>query len=123
MNNSELKPTQFRARSLALLIVLTAVIYIGSAWNPSLQDDADAAHAEAAREMVERGDRVTLHINGIRYLEKAPLMYWLTAASYSVFGFTQFATRLPMALGTILLVIIVYYYEARRQKPARRDRL
>lgn len=110
MNNSELKPKQFRARALALLIVLTAVVYIGSAWNPSLQDDADAAHAEAAREMVERGDWVTLHINGIRYLEKAPLMYWLTAASYSVFGFTQFATRLPMALGTILLVIIVYYF-------------
>lgn len=95
---------------LVLLLSLTALIYIGSAWNPSLQDDADAAHAEAAREMVERGDWVTLHINGIRYLEKAPLMYWAVAASYKLFGFTEFATRLPLAIGTMLLVAAVYFF-------------
>jgi 4-amino-4-deoxy-L-arabinose transferase-like glycosyltransferase len=93
-----------------LLILLTAVIYVGSAWAPSLQDDADAAHAEAAREIVERNDWVTLHINGIRYLEKAPLMYWAVALSYKIFGFTEFATRLPLALGTLLLVLAVYYF-------------
>lgn len=95
---------------LLLLILLTALIYVGSAWSPSLQDDADAGHAEAAREIVERGDWVTLHINGIRYLEKAPLMYWATAAAYKVFGFTEFATRLPLAIGAMLLVIIVYFF-------------
>ncbi|MGE0887731.1 MAG: ArnT family glycosyltransferase [Blastocatellales bacterium] len=95
---------------LILLLSLTALIYIGSAWNPSLQDDADAAHAEAAREMVERGDWVTLHINGIRYLEKAPLMYWAVAASYKLFGFTEFATRLPLAIGAMLLVAAVYFF-------------
>lgn len=95
---------------LFILLLLAALIYVGSAWNPALQDDADAAHAEAAREMVERSDYVTLHINGVRYLEKAPLMYWLVAASYQVFGFTEFATRLPLALASILLVIAVYYF-------------
>jgi hypothetical protein len=95
---------------LLLLLSLTALIYIGSAWSPSLQDDADAAHAQAAREMVERNDWVTLHINGIRYLEKAPLMYWAVALSYKVFGFTEFATRLPLALGAMLLVAAVYYF-------------
>ncbi len=96
--------------SLVFLFALTTVIYIGSAWSPALQDDADAAHAEAAREMVERNDWVTLHINGIRYLEKAPLQYWLTAASYKIFGFTAFATRLPMALATLGLVVVVYFF-------------
>jgi len=95
---------------LVLLLALTALIYIGSAWNPALQDDADAAHAEAAREMVERGDWITLHINGIRYLEKAPLMYWAVAASYKIFGFTEFATRLPLAIGAMLLVAAVYFF-------------
>ncbi len=90
--------------------MLTALIYVGSAWNPSLQDDADAAHAEAAREIVERDDWVTLHINGVRYLEKAPLLYWATALSYKIFGFTEFATRLPLALGAMLLVAAVYYF-------------
>ena len=95
---------------LLLLLSLTALIYIGSAWNPSLQDDADAGHAEAAREIVERGDWVTLHINGVRYLEKAPLMYWAVATTYKIFGFTEFATRLPLAIGAILLVAAVYYF-------------
>ena len=95
---------------LLLLVLFTALIYVGSAWSPSLQDDADAAHAEAAREMVERGDWVTLHINGIRYLEKAPLLYWAVAASYKLFGFTEFGTRLPLALGAILLVGEVYVF-------------
>jgi 4-amino-4-deoxy-L-arabinose transferase and related glycosyltransferases of PMT family len=95
---------------LLILLLLTALIYVGSAWNPSLQDDADAAHAEAAREIVERGDWVTLHINGVRYLEKAPLMYWAVALSYKVFGFNEFATRLPLAIGAMLLVAAVYYF-------------
>lgn len=95
---------------LILLLSLTALIYVGSAWSPSLQDDADAGHSEAAREMVERGDWVTLHINGIRYLEKSPLMYWAMALSYKIFGFTEFATRLPLALAALLLVTIVYFF-------------
>jgi 4-amino-4-deoxy-L-arabinose transferase-like glycosyltransferase len=95
---------------LLILLLLTALIYVGSAWNPSLQDDADAAHAEAAREIVERGDWVTLHINGVRYLEKAPLMYWAVALSYKVFGFNEFATRLPLAIGAMLLIAAIYYF-------------
>lgn len=97
-------------RYLFLLLLLAALIYVGSAAYPALQDDADAAHAEAAREMVERGDWVTLHINGVRYLEKAPLMYWLVAFSYKLFGFTEFAARLPLALAAILLTAMVFYF-------------
>lgn len=110
MNNLSAHHAQPRLTSLLLLILLTALIYVGSAASPSLQDDADAAHAEAAREMVERNDWVTLHINGIRYLEKAPLLYWLTATSYKIFGTTEFATRLPLALGTLALVLAVYFF-------------
>ncbi len=95
---------------LFLLLLLTGLIYIGGAWSPSLLDDADAAHAEAAREIVERNDWVTLHINGVRYLEKAPLMYWAVALSYKIFGVTEFATRLPLAIGAMLLVAAVYFF-------------
>ena len=41
------------------------------------------------------GDWVTLHVNGIRYLEKPPLPYWLVALSFRLFGFNTFATHLP----------------------------
>ena len=60
-------------RALILLAMVFALVYLGSAFSPPLLDDADSTHAEAAREMLERGDYVTLHVNGIRYLEKAPL--------------------------------------------------
>ncbi|HNJ42357.1 MAG TPA: glycosyltransferase family 39 protein, partial [Acidobacteriota bacterium] len=101
---------RYQLHAIMALVVLTLVIYVGSAWAPALQDDADAAHAQAAREIVERNDWTTLHINGIRYLEKAPLMYWMVAASYKVFGFTEFGTRFPLALGTLALVLAVYQF-------------
>jgi hypothetical protein len=75
-------------------------------FSPALLDDADSTHAEAAREMYVTGDYVTLHVNGVRYLEKAPLPYWLVAISYRVFGVNEFATRLPMALSVLLLGVL-----------------
>ena len=56
--------------------------------------------------MITRGDYVTLHINGVRYLEKAPLMYWMVAGSYRVFGISDFATRLPTVAAMFLLVLL-----------------
>lgn len=87
-------------------LLLFAAVYLGSAFTPALQDDADSTHAEAAREMLVSGDYITLHVNGVRYLEKAPLMYWLVAFSYRVFGVNQFATRLPAALAMLLLMLL-----------------
>ncbi len=46
---------------------------------PPLLDDADSVHAEAAREMLTSHNYVTLTADGVRYLEKAPLLYWLMA--------------------------------------------
>jgi 4-amino-4-deoxy-L-arabinose transferase-like glycosyltransferase len=103
-------PPSSRHKLCILLIVLVwAVIYAGSLFQPPLMDDADTVHGEAAREMVERGDWVTLKINGgFRYLEKAPLMYWLVAASYKVFGVHDWSARLPIALGMLALLLVVY---------------
>src|SRR5579859_1667162 len=94
---------------IALIVAVWAVVYAGSMFSPPLMDDADTVHAEAAREMVQNGDWVTLKIDGgIRYLEKAPLMYWLVAASYKVFGVHEWSTRLPIALSMLALLLVVY---------------
>jgi 4-amino-4-deoxy-L-arabinose transferase-like glycosyltransferase len=95
------------------MFALFAVVYFGSLFSPALFDDADSTHAEAAREMVVRGDYVTLHVNGIRYLEKAPLMYWLVAMGYLVFGAHEFATRLPTAIAVLLTVFLAYRWARR----------
>jgi 4-amino-4-deoxy-L-arabinose transferase-like glycosyltransferase len=90
----------------AAVVLLLLIVYLGSAFSPGLMDDADATHAEAAREMLVRHDFVTLHVNGIRYLEKAPLMYWLVAFSYRFFGVSDIATRLPIVLAMLLLAVL-----------------
>ncbi len=92
--------------SVVFVLCLFAAVYFGSAFTPGLQDDADATHAEAAREMYVTHDFVTLKINGNRYLEKAPLMYWLIASSYAVFGVNEFAARVPTMLAILGLTLL-----------------
>ncbi len=108
-----LTPTPARSpfalpRPVALLALglLWLAIYGASLFSPPLLDDADATHAQAARAMVSSGDWVTLHVDGVRYLEKPPLPYWITAVSMRVFGFNSFATHLPLALTVLALAAL-----------------
>jgi 4-amino-4-deoxy-L-arabinose transferase-like glycosyltransferase len=95
---------------IILLLVLTAVIYISISFEPSIADDADAIHTQAAKEMLLRNDWVSLYVNGVRYLQKAPLLYWLVAIAYQVFGVNEFAVRFPTVLAIVLLGGITYIF-------------
>jgi 4-amino-4-deoxy-L-arabinose transferase-like glycosyltransferase len=97
---------KFGSVYIVRVLLIFAVVYVGSLFSPGLQDDADSTHAEAAREMLVTHDFVTLKINGNRYLEKAPLMYWAVALSYFFFGVNEFAAHLPVALSMLLLVLL-----------------
>jgi 4-amino-4-deoxy-L-arabinose transferase-like glycosyltransferase len=94
--------------SILLLVGLWLVIYAGTTFSPPLLDDVDSVHAEAAREMLLRHDWVTLYTNGLRYLEKAPLMYWGLATSYELFGISDWSSRLPLMLSVLALVLATY---------------
>ncbi len=85
---------------LVLALIFIAV-QVGSLFTPPLLDDADASHAQAAQHMAQSGDWITLKVDGIRYLEKPPLPYWIEAAFYRVFGENAFATRLPNSLAIL----------------------
>jgi 4-amino-4-deoxy-L-arabinose transferase-like glycosyltransferase len=106
-------------RSTALLILsgLWLIIFFAALFSPPLLDDADATHASAARNMALSGDLVTLHVNGVRYLEKAPLPYWLVALSFRLFGLNTFAAHLPQAIGVILLALLGYHWAYRAFNP------
>jgi 4-amino-4-deoxy-L-arabinose transferase-like glycosyltransferase len=93
-------------KQIAGVLLIFFAVYVGSLFSPGLQDDADATHAEAAREMYVTHDLVTLKVNGNRYLEKAPLMYWAVALSYSCFGIHEFAAHLPVAASMLLLILL-----------------
>lgn len=89
-----------------VIALIYCFVYLGSLSSPAIFDDADANHAEAAREMAATGDWTTLHIDGVRYLEKPPLPYWLVAADYKLFGVSEATTRLPNALCILLLMFL-----------------
>jgi 4-amino-4-deoxy-L-arabinose transferase-like glycosyltransferase len=91
-----------------LAVLFAAVIFLsGIISPPSLMDDVDSAQAEMARNMLRSGDWVTLHMDGIKYLEKAPAKYWMIAISYRIFGIHDWSARLPIALAGILLCWLV----------------
>src|SRR5512144_1817266 len=77
---------------------------------PSLMDDVDSTQAQIPRNMLQSGDWVTARLDGVAYLEKAPLKHWMTAASFAIFGVHDWAARLPVALSAIALAWVVFRF-------------
>jgi len=73
-------------------------------------DDVDAVQAQIARNMLSSGDWVTARLDGVAYLEKAPLIYWMIAATFRVLGVHDWAARLALAVSCILLCWITYRF-------------
>ncbi len=92
---------------ILVIVLLWGAVYSPGVFHPPLFDDADSDHAEAGREMLTLHDWVTLHMNGIRYLEKAPLPYWAMAVSFKIFGVGTWQARLGQALGVLALAFIL----------------
>ena len=106
-----------RPKVLLLLTGLWFVVFFASLFAPPILDDADGTHANAARHMTLTGDLVTLKVDGVRYLEKAPLPYWLDALSFRIFGFNTFAAHLPQAIAVLFLAFLGYLWADRAFRP------
>src|SRR5271167_3860662 len=101
--------TQFSIiKAWGLLVAVFLSVHVAALFSPPLLDDADAAHAQVARHIAETGDWVTFYIDGVRYLEKAPLPYWIVALDYRLFGYNVFATHLPQALGILGCALLAW---------------
>jgi asparagine synthase (glutamine-hydrolysing) len=105
-------PRQSRRFQLIVVAAAAAIFLGGILSPPSLMDDVDAVQAQIARNMLESGDWVTARLNGVAYLEKAPLKYWMIAVSYMIFGIHDWAARIPIALGAILLAWVTSRFGA-----------
>ncbi|MBZ5581817.1 MAG: glycosyltransferase family 39 protein [Acidobacteriia bacterium] len=75
-------------------------------------DDVDAVQAQIAHNMLQSGDWVTARLDGVAYLEKSPLKYWMIATSFLVFGVHDWAARIPIALATVALCWVVARFGA-----------
>ena len=87
-----------------IVLLFAAAVYVGCMVSPpSLMDDVDAVQAQIARNMLASGDWVTARIDGIAYLEKAPLIYWMMAISFKIFGPYDWVARIPVVLSALAL--------------------
>jgi 4-amino-4-deoxy-L-arabinose transferase-like glycosyltransferase len=94
-------------RAFLLVALFAAAVYLGCILSPpSLMDDVDAVQAQIARNMFASGDWVTARLDGVAYLEKPPLFYWMIAGSYRLFGVHDWAARLPVVLSAIGLALL-----------------
>jgi 4-amino-4-deoxy-L-arabinose transferase-like glycosyltransferase len=92
-----------RLLHVAVLLVASAIYFGCIVSPPSLMDDVDAVQAQIARTMLSSGDWVTPRLDGVAYLEKAPLVYWSIALSFRIFGVHDWAARIPLAASAVAL--------------------
>ena len=93
-------------RHLIVLLVVALPLFFWGIGDIPFRDPDEGLYGSIAREMVERGDWVTPRFDGLRYLEKPPLYHWLTALTYSLFGFSEWGARLWAALGSLGTVLL-----------------
>lgn len=113
LQSSSVGGRQSIAADLLLLAVLIGAVYLALLGHRPLAVPSEARYAEIPREMLASGDWLTPRLNGVKYFEKPPLMYWVVAVAEAAFGRSEFAVRLPtvaFGLGGCLLV----YVAARR---------
>jgi 4-amino-4-deoxy-L-arabinose transferase-like glycosyltransferase len=97
-----------RRAAMLFLLLLASVIFLARVGTPAIFDDSDAMYAEVPREMVVSGDWLTPHADGVRYLEKPPLLYWLTAVSYRLGGVHEVTARLPCSIAEMATVWLCF---------------
>ena len=90
-----------------LLLAFYILVYILPLGFRPLVIPDETRYAEIPREMIQSGDWIAPHLNGLRYFEKPPLGYWLNAISIELFGENAFAVRLPAALSAGLIACLI----------------
>jgi 4-amino-4-deoxy-L-arabinose transferase-like glycosyltransferase len=96
-------------RDLALLLVGFVPVFFGLLGRLPLMEPDEGRYAEIPREMIQLGDFITPHLNYVKYFEKPPLLYWMNALSFSLFGQNEFAARFFCALCGLLTVLLTYH--------------
>lgn len=90
------------------LVAVLALVWFSNLDARKLIRPDEGRYAEIAREMAATGDWVTPRLNGIKYFEKPPLQYWITAAAYRVFGPDEWTARLWAGVSGALCVLLVW---------------
>jgi 4-amino-4-deoxy-L-arabinose transferase-like glycosyltransferase len=108
-------PEQAGARALAVALptALAAIICFFHLGRFGLWEPDEARYAEIGREMLALREYLIPHLNYVIYIEKPPLLYWLTALSYRLFGVDQSAARFFVALSAVAAVAATAFFALR----------
>ena len=73
--------------------------------------DVDASqYASISMEMLQRGEWLQVMHRGANYLDKPPLLFWTSAASFGLFGLSNWAYKLPSVLTALASVYAVFRF-------------
>ena len=89
------------------LLVLAGIAYAAGLFIDLLEPDS-CQYANISMEMLQKKSFLQVLYRGENYLDKPPLLFWLSSFSFSVFGISNFSYRLPSFLFTILGVYSSY---------------
>ncbi len=101
-------PKTYEFAALVLLLIACIVALMPNLTYPLIEPD-ETRYAQIALEMTASGDWITPRLDGVPYLDKPPLLYWLTAASVSLLGPTELAVRLPPVLSALATILVTFW--------------
>ncbi len=110
MNSLSIKHFAILAACLFALIAATWLTHIGER---KLANPDEGRYSVLAMHMADTGDFVTPRLNGLKYFEKPPMQYWMTAVAFNTFGKSEWSARLYTALAGLLSILLVSYTAAR----------
>lgn len=107
LDNTSINITQELKKITFLVIISASVVYV-IGWFIHVMDPDSAQYASITREMLERGDYLTFTDQGREYLDKPPLLFWLTGISFKLFGINDIAFRIPAFIATLLTLLSTF---------------
>lgn len=94
---------------LAFCVALAILLHVATISRGDLYSQTEGQYAGAAREMIASGKFLVPTNDGIPRLQKPPMLYWLIAASFKIFGVSAAAARLPIALSVVATVALIFF--------------
>jgi 4-amino-4-deoxy-L-arabinose transferase-like glycosyltransferase len=94
------------ARMLLAVAVVAAALFLPGVGAAPFVDPPEGVHAAIALDMLRSGDWITPRLDGIRYFDKPPLLYWLMAGAFRALGVSPWASRLTSALPAVGVAVV-----------------
>lgn len=99
----------FKKHSYAIAFLAIGAVYFSNLFLDIMDIDA-AQYASISREMLENKSYLQVYNRGADYLDKPPMLFWLSSLSFCLFGISNFAYKLPSVLILILGIYSIYRF-------------